>query len=674
MSNHSRRRPVFSAVLLSLLMTSTSSLAQGRTKSSISGVIRLSGCTASADQLALRAVPLTPYDPLTESQPRPLSAVRMATIAPTSSPQEFTFHIANVIPNVGHRLGIQFSTDDCAKVFWRGPAMGVVAAGTSDVAFEGIAIRTQVEVLGEVSRDRRRAIWVGADNLRFDDPVAAIRRLRVRSNLPEITDAVIQIATAPFPTGDDAERFCEGDGSPGLIRTMELELSASDWTEIDVDFHDIILGRRVAPTLEELLAGAPIYVRAIPAKRILDVKQRICNTKENGAPGTVVLSKLPILPPGATPPEWPARIQSIAYKGPIFYKHLNGSDLPRQNETCYRVVSDHQLFPLSHWDITIIGATKWGTFDTLLKGQRFCIPHDTSGSGWFEDFTDSFTKFVTGAVDFVGALVNDISALYENIKEKVAEVIVEVLKAVGVPCGDEPPEAPSCQQLVSTGINIALAAAGMPPSLPNFSELKTMGREYVAAQIASQTGIPPELAAKSLEYAERSLNELDKKTGGGKGLPEWLTVDLGLDPAFLRVTVEANAELPKSALVTNKNFHYLSSLTSVPTRLGPGYGHHSLTIPIVLKPNYGNFNKMATDGEYDTALFLKSMWQLKLSDPHAKCTTFEFQPIGLLNAAPFLFPYVMQGTLTIPALFELFPSFVGPPPFTAIHSECAGPQ
>lgn len=44
--------------------------------------------------------------------------------------------------------------------------------------------------------------------------------------------------------------------------------------------------------------------------------------------------------------------------------------------------------------------------------------------------------------------------------------------------------------MVSTGVDVGLAAIGVPPTLPNFDKLMDEGADYLAATVADESGIP----------------------------------------------------------------------------------------------------------------------------------------------------------------------------------------
>ena len=47
-----------------------------------------------------------------------------------------------------------------------------------------------------------------------------------------------------------------------------------------------------------------------------------------------------------------------------------------------------------------------------------------------------------------------------------------------------------CKTLVSAGVDIGLAALGVPPTLPNFDKLMDEGADYLAATLAEESGVP----------------------------------------------------------------------------------------------------------------------------------------------------------------------------------------
>ena len=69
------------------------------------------------------------------------------------------------------------------------------------------------------------------------------------------------------------------------------------------------------------------------------------------------------------------------------------------------------------------------------------------------------------------------SAAYAAAKSAVVDGVVAGLGEIGVPCNS------TCRAAINTGMNIALAAAGLPPSLPNAQAMMEGGAGAIAGQV-----------------------------------------------------------------------------------------------------------------------------------------------------------------------------------------------
>jgi hypothetical protein len=225
-------------------------------------------------------------------------------------------------------------------------------------------------------------------------------------------------------------------------------------------------------------------------------------------------------------------------------------------------------------------------------------------------------------------MVNSAAALWESVKKAVVNIAAGVISAVGVKCDA------TCKALLTTGLNVAMAAAGIPPSLPNMDQLKQQGIEYVAAQVAEQSGVPGTevLAEEALEYAVHSI-EAYAKQGGGSGLPGWLTMDTGFEPAIYTMSLERVQSgvdpaikhltfYPPSQLLMAQSQVFRPQAVGLPTRfwtkgtiLVPG-APDLTTIPVVLAPNLSKVPPLPgpswTHNDYWQAISDKQHWQAGL--------------------------------------------------------------
>jgi hypothetical protein len=649
-------------VLVSELLCAASAAAEVTT---LTGTITLHGCVAQASDFHLQAAPTTTVDP-SRAFVRGGSGGGSATAqvsATSANGRDFEFRFSRLAAGQPYLLDLRLLGRGCEKVFWRGLTPGRVLGGGLPVAIHGYAARTRVEILGEaIGRPARK--WVGADHLDFTDPIAGIRRLRVQTDLPGVTRVVLQVATEPFRTGGrDAEASCESDDET-VIRRLEFPVAPGGaWAELPpIDFHallaggrriddgdmgrtDALLGSDVPPipehTLRMLGLGAPLYLRAIAVSEDESgTVRRRCDTDTDGVAGWVKLVKLAAgaLTKDPPPPPLGLRIYSALYKGPTIHPWPGPN-----HQYCVRAVQEHSisdvpktwlaLFHPDEYDFVTAKNSKWAPGGTIKVGDGICYDKSSSGgSNW----VDLGVGLVTGAIDGVGMLVDSASRLWESVKQAVANIAASVITAVGVPCNA------TCKTLLTTGLNIAMASAGIPPTLPNMSALKQDAIEYVAAQVADQSPVPGTgvLVEHALEYAVESVEQYAKQGGGG-GLPNWLTMDLGLVPATMKLRVERFHVPPAnrysfyawSSVMIGATPVYALQFVDLPRRFWtkgfpPPNSPDLLTIPVVLQPNLSKVppppmtEVFGVKLDYYVAFWNKQHWAAGLAaDP---CVAFPF--------------------------------------------------
>lgn len=641
-----------------LLLLSAASAEPTRVEAtSVGASIELHGCVASAAEFDIRATATQAVDPASVASEDPTGvAIAARVIATGRERRHFSVTIEGLEPGQAYLLDARFAGRSCPNVFWRGLDPVRVYPGQT-LEIHGYAARTRVEVLGTAA-GRGRPIWLGADHLDFDDPRAAVRRLRVASDIPELSEVVLQVAAEPFAVGGrEAESSCLQDDD--AIRVLRLPARrGSGWVELpEIDFHALLQpapgrsatgsGRRHAEpidagTMKMLQLGAPLYVRAIAVSVDPDGNlRRHCSDTRDGVSGWVKFAKLPLKVHGRGPPVLPTknlRLYSAVYKGPQFLPWPGPND-----QYCVRAVQAHPipaepppgwfLFDSHAYDFVHAKGSKWSWGGTIQVGDGICYGKSSGGAS---NMLSVAGGLVTGFIDAVGDAVNGASALWESVKKAVVKIAAGVISAAGVKC-----EA-TCKSLLTTGLNIAMASAGIPPSLPNMQQLKQQGIEYVAAQVADQSPVPGTgvLVEHALNYAVNALEEYGKQGGGG-GLPPWLTMDMGLVPATLTVRVErvqtgVDPSLkyynfyPYSNLLLAKSHVFEGQVVSLPRRFWrPGVwpvpgAPDLLTVPIVLAPNLGKVPPLPgpdwTHNDYWQAVWDKQHWQEGLAKN--PCTGF----------------------------------------------------
>lgn len=596
---------------------------RGKPPSEIEGTVRINGCVVDPSQIAIQAIPMgvTSSDGR-QFTPDPRAVARLAKIKRTNDPHLFKFSIMGLHPATLYRLGISYPPNPCDKVFWRGPMDGLAVSGGPPVEIEGFVARTEVELF-QIETDE----WVGMDDLQFADPVASIRTLRWRSTITGVTGGELQISTEAFPTSG---RFGSCDEPPGAIIHREM-LSApgrqGEWGEVDVDFHEILSPRRVFASrsddalteddtisdavYERLIGGAPLFVRIVP----LINTGRACNLKTEGVHGWVILAKLPLKFEDPSPPPPPPMV--LEASGDQWYNppFLKGAQLkkPTYNDVSYKVVKKHTLPPdlkkmgwkeSLFWRATdplgstLIDIGYYNPGITLNPGAWFTFTPPSSGGsngGVFTFFTNFAGWLVTAGVGAFGDALTYAANLYQEVKKTVAEVVVTVITTVpgiGEACEALKTFNTSCADVVQVGMEYGLTSMGIPPSLPNWEELKDQGIDYLASEIASEiekkTGVPSELTEDQLkDLAKTTINEMTKKRGNSNGPQyDWVIPYFGYDPAVWTLRIKKNGSDPLPANIyirTKASSLYRSAQVHLPSRF-PSSG--ILKIPVVLQPAY----------------------------------------------------------------------------------------
>ncbi|HPI98670.1 MAG TPA: hypothetical protein PLV56_07980, partial [Synergistales bacterium] len=227
----------------------------------------------------------------------------------------------------------------------------------------------------------------------------------------------------------------------------------------------------------------------------------------------------------------------------------------------------------------------------IKKGQKFDLRPKQEDKSWLEAVSDFFTD----VVDWVTGAVNWVSKAYDSIKKAAIDAACSV-------AGEQ------FRGAFEMGLNIGMAALGVPPSIPNFDELTEMGVDYlvaVAAEQATGIGVDPAIAR---EAAERSIDAFGKElehqaNGGGSGSLFKPDPDFYYRPAYMMVEITNNNNEPSNAgtgriMITVRDGQWDADLFQkvyfrIPS-LPPG---GRLSLPIYLKENMEN--RIEDHGYYD---------------------------------------------------------------------------
>ncbi len=226
-------------------------------------------------------------------------------------------------------------------------------------------------------------------------------------------------------------------------------------------------------------------------------------------------------------------------------------------------------------DVKIAGTVFW------RAGQKIYAPPDTSDPSVWERITDA----IGDVVDFFEDAVNWVSDAYNDIKAFAVSTIVDVLAEIPIPGVDRN----AYKMLVGAALDAGLMAMGVPPSIPDFDELVSMGKDYLAAKLAEEVGIPQDLSRKLIDEVANKAKEASNGSGR-RGGATWLKPDPDYQYRDAMVTLEVTrGQHPAWAGKPNvKSMRLIDAgnifkpVTLPMPQMKPGA---KLRIPVVLEPN-----------------------------------------------------------------------------------------
>jgi hypothetical protein len=112
----------------------------------------------------------------------------------------------------------------------------------------------------------------------------------------------------------------------------------------------------------------------------------------------------------------------------------------------------------------MVGDVKYGW------GKNVCEP--PADKSWWDKLMDGISDFFS----LLAETLNNFADIYNSTKASV----------IAACCGGSS----ACVTIVSAGVDIGLAALGVPPTIPNFDQLMNEGAGYLAATIADESGVP----------------------------------------------------------------------------------------------------------------------------------------------------------------------------------------
>lgn len=603
--------------------------AERSSRGAIEGSIVLDGCRAADVVVSLRAEPLMLAVAAEGSQDPGLHRTVMASAVPTGE-RTLAFRLDGLTDGQLYRVGIRarrtalafgagpsppsaYPPNPCDTVVWEGLPASVALAGGELLRISGRGVNGQLQVRVDERRYGARG-WSRAGVFRFDSAEGARVALRWIPP-PGVTRGLLQVSLERF----DRELHRSNCAEPqGLLHVAEVsvlpreiggdpvfELPAVQLDELIVpplSVRDVGVAGDAggaaddAATVTEteytkLLLGKPLYARVLPVHDDDPQGEPSCDRERDGLPAWVVLVIANALgeEPSEPPPADELSVLSPAiYRGPVVYSY------PNYNHLCMRSTKAHKLNAIIPTDFHVINNTDYGNGDWFPANQRFCWK--TGGGGGGFDPIGTLTEVVGGFLSPLEWLVNSVAGGWESLKKFAVNAVASGIDELGIPCGT------SCKSVLSAGLEVGLAAAGIPPTLPNFEQLKQQGLDYVAAQVASQTGLPSAVTSYAVNNGYKALaakftDEISEARGSSSGVPlvDWAVWDNGIEPATLQFTLQRTAvgqlrtglHLPASAVYAHQ--HVGVPRVMLFTNGQPGAS--SMVFNVALSPNLSGWQE-----------------------------------------------------------------------------------
>jgi hypothetical protein len=627
-------RPVLAGLVLAAMLFTPGLHAQSTTARSpagtIAGTVTLDGCRAAEVMVSLRAEPLFLPSGVAGATDPAVPRTVVVSAVPTGE-RTLEFRLDGLADGQFYRVGIRarrtalalgvveeapptaYPPNPCDTIVWEGLPASVAVAGGDAVNVQGLAISGQLQVRTDERRYGARG-WSRAGTFRLDDAAGA--RLGLRWVPPAgVTRGILQVSLERF----DRELSRSDCGSPeGLLHTAEVsvlpreiggdpvfELPAVQLDELIVPPEPVrdggLVGDGAVAAAEDatvteaeftkILLGKPLYVRVVPIDESDPDGGPACDRERKGLPGWVVLVMAESL--GNPPPEPPGADELLVdpaatYRGPVVYSYPDSSHL------CMRSTKAHVLQFWQSPDLYVVSYTGYTYGDVFPAGKRFCWK--TGGGGGGFDLIGTLTEVAGGLLSPLEWLVNAAAGGWQSLKKFAVNAVASGITELGVPCGS------SCKSVLSAGLEIGLAAAGIPPTIPNFEQLKQQGLDYVAAQVASQTGLPSTVTEWAVNNGYKALatkfaDEISEARGSSSGLPnvDWAAWDNGIEPATLEFKVHRTAVGKlRTGLLLPGNAVYADQHVGVPrVMLHPNGqpGASSMTFNVALAPNLSGWQE-----------------------------------------------------------------------------------
>jgi hypothetical protein len=223
---------------------------------------------------------------------------------------------------------------------------------------------------------------------------------------------------------------------------------------------------------------------------------------------------------------------------------------------CVFIVGQDIVNPMTH-EVMVAAGTAYDA----------CASDD---GGVLSDFADA----IGGFVDALGSFVSWVANVYNTAKSSLLSAVIGFLQST-VGCGG------ACQGLVTAALDAGLAAVGLPPSLPDYDQLLSMGADYLVCTIAANAGIPEEAARAGVDAMVEQARSSTQAGGGAPAYPDPMRQYRPL-ALVLELKNGSGAATQPVNLVLKEKSGKLYAIDPVPVPSIPAGG--SLRVPVFPRP------------------------------------------------------------------------------------------
>jgi hypothetical protein len=356
-------------------------------------------------------------------------------------------------------------------------------------------------------------------------------------------------------------------------------------------------------TFESALLGMDktFYVRVVPIRK-------------NGVAGTPTLSvKITVTRPQLCPTDPKNTTINVVVKPPsvkvasFYLQAFARNDWIHTDQNGVLVAPAYYLSVAPPADCAIYdslndmqkGATQCNGYRALTGGgnpnYHFII--DPPESHWYDTVWD----ILSGLFMAFSTVTNAVSGAWANIQAlavKIVAVAIQVISFNTIKCS----ESDVCKGVLQTGLSIAMTYFGVPPTIPNFAELESMGTDYIASMAAEELGageiyenlpdsVKNEMTGKATDVSNEMAGSLKSNTGSvtAAAAGSWYIPDpLYYEPhqAFVIVRVSnPNSQPTDSMFMKVHDTQGLYEETD-PMYIPPLKAGESMAIPVTLRERF----------------------------------------------------------------------------------------